>query len=189
MPQRPAESFVLAMDIGSSSTRTGIFDEAGRLLPGSQAAESYSIRYTAEGAAELSPLILRNAARRCMAESLNAYEGLSKKRRAPIKVIAGSAFWHGLLGVDARRRPITPVYTWADSRSAPAASRLKEELSERDVHQRTGCRLHASFWPAKVVWLRKSDPRLFQRVAQWLSPADWIFSELFHITGSSASMA
>ena len=189
MPPRRAESFVLAIDIGSSSTRSGIFDQVGRPLPDSQAAQSYSIRYSANGGAELSPFVLHKAATHCIAESLNRYERLAKKRRAPILAVSGSAFWHGLLGLDSRGRPITPVYTWADSRSAHAVARLKEVVSESLVHQRTGCRLHASFWPAKLAWLREGQPRLFRRVARWVSPGDWIFRELFHITGSTPSMA
>jgi len=38
-------------------------------------------------------------------------------------------------------------------------------------------------------WLRRTDRRLFEKVARWVSPAEWIFEELFGASGSSHSMA
>ena len=49
--------------------------------------------------------------------------------------------------------------------------------------------LRASFWPAKLRWLRRTDPALFRKVRRWVSPADWIFEQLFGVSGTSDSMA
>ena len=48
------------------------------------------------------------------------------------------------------------------------------KLGEKAVHARTGCMLRASFWPAKLVWLRRTQPTLFRRVRRWMSPAEWL---------------
>jgi gluconokinase len=94
-----------------------------------------------------------------------------------------------LLGLDEKGRPLTPVFTWADSRCAPDAARLRAQFDERKIHAQTGCMLRASFWPAKLRWLKRTQRRLFQQVIRWVSPAEWIFEELFGATGSSHSMA
>jgi len=88
--------------------------------------------------------------------------------------IGVSCFWHSLLGLDAKGKAITPVYTWADSRCRAAAAALRKNPGEVAMHARTGCMARASFWPAKLVWLRKAQPALFRRVARWVSPAEWI---------------
>jgi len=176
--------FVLAVDIGSSSTRTALFNQRGRIVPGSDARREYSLRYTTEGGAELSPIALLRAVRACVHETLPISH--SKKPRV---AIGGSAFWHGLLGLDRNARPLTPIFMWADSRSAPDAKRLREEFDERKIHGRTGCMLRASFWPAKLRWLRRTDRALFRKVQRWVSPADWIFAEIFGAAGTSNSMA
>ncbi len=178
------QPLVLAIDLGSSSVRTALFRANGaRLLP-SSASRSYAIRYSADGAAELDPLILLRAARACFRETAS---------KAPpnesIELISGSGFWHSLLGLDKAGQPLTPVYTWADARAAPDAARLREEFSEREIQQRTGCMLRAPFWPAKLRWLRRTEPAVFRRVAVWISPASWIFRELFGVLATSASMA
>jgi gluconokinase len=184
-----AKSLALAIDIGSSSTRTALFDQSGRRLAFTTASEHYSIRYTSDGGADLSPLILRRAAERCIAVTLRNRRDSRALKRIPISAVGGSAFWHGLLGLDRQGRPITPVFTWADSRAAADAATLRGKISEKKVHARTGCMLRATFWPAKLLWLRRTEPKTFRRVAVWVSPVDWIFRELFSLTGTSASMA
>ena len=184
MRTRRSAFTILAFDIGSSSTRAALFDTRARVVPGSQSAVSYKISYTGDGGAELSPNQLLRAARACFKHTHS-----SENQSAPIRAVAGSAFWHGLLGVDHDWKPLTPIYTWADSRAAEAARSLKRRFNERTVHQRTGCMLHASFWPAKLTWLRRTNPRIFQRVSFWVSPVDWIFHRLFGTTDTSPSMA
>jgi gluconokinase len=49
--------------------------------------------------------------------------------------------------------------------------------------------LRAPFWPAKLMWLRRTQPALFRRAKFWISPADWILEKLFGTNGTSASMA
>jgi gluconokinase len=188
MPHRP-ESLVLAMDIGSSSTRSALFDEKGRPLPGTGANRQYAVRYTADGGAELSPVLLCWASAECLRKTLEARRSSRSLRKIPIAGLGASAFWHSLLGLDRKGRPMTPVYTWADSRCTDDAIRLREEFDERKIHARTGCMLRASFWPAKLRWLRRTQERLFKRVDRWVSPAEWIFEELFGAPGCSHSMA
>ena len=180
---RFARPFVLALDIGTSSVRTALFDQTGRQLVGSKASQTYRVRHSLDHAAELDPALLLRATRAC----LNQTRACLAKANAP--VVAGSCFWHSLLGVDRAGDPLTPIYTWADARSVPDATRLREQLDERAIQQLTGCMLRASFWPAKLSWLRGTQPRLFHRIARWLSPAEWIFEKTFGVRGCSHSMA
>ena len=189
MPRSAPEFLVLAMDIGSSSTRSALFDEQGHTFADTNVVREYSVRYTAEGGAELSPFLLRRAVASCLRETLKARRDSSLLRRIPIVAAGASAFWHSLLGVDGNNRPITPVFTWADSRCAPDAAQLRGEFDERKIHAQTGCMLRASFWPAKLRWLRRTQRSVFNRAARWVSPAEWIFAELFGASECSHSMA
>src|SRR5450631_1665019 len=188
MPRRP-ELLVLAMDIGSSSTRSALFDEKGRMFVETRASREYSVRYTADGGAELSPVLLRRASAQCLRKTLQARRASPSLRKFPIAALGASAFWHSLLGLDRKGRAITPVYTCADSRCTDDAARLRDEYDERKIHARTGCMLRASFWPAKLRWLRRTQERLFNRVVRWVSPTEWIFEELLGAAGCSHSMA
>jgi gluconokinase len=187
MRRRAPDIFVLAMDIGSSSTRCALFDEKARVIPGTNARREYAVGYAANGGAELSPFRLRQAARSCLRETLHAQRSTSLSR-IPIVGVGASAFWHSLLGLDREGRPLTPIFTLADSRCASDARELRQQFDERKIQAETGCMLRAPFWPAKLRWLRRSNGRLFRKVARWVSPADWIFEDIFGTRGSSYSM-
>ena len=170
------------MDIGSSSTRSALFDDRAAPVAGSVASRKYAISYTPDGGAELDPAIVLAAAKTCVRQTLR---GIGKR---PIAAVGASGFWHGLLGLNKQSQPITPIWSWADARSSSDAARLRQRLDEATIRTRTGCMLRSPFWPAKLRWLHRIDPRLFRRVQRWISPSDWIFQELFGITGSSHSM-
>jgi gluconokinase len=189
MRRRAPKFLVLAMDIGSSSTRSALFDDLGRALPATAASCEYAVRYGTDGAAELPPELLLRASRFCLQRTLQTRRRSPSLRKIPIVAVGASAFWHSLLGLDGKGRPLTPVFTWADSRCTADAAQLREELNEKEIHAQTGCMLRASFWPAKLRWLRRTERRLFRKVVRWVSPAEWVFEELFGAAGSSHSMA
>jgi gluconokinase len=178
-----SEPAILALDIGTSSVRSALFDGSARLISGSRASQKYRVRHTAEHGAELDPATLLRATRRCLRQTRSCLPN----GFAP--VIAGSGFWHSLLGLDPAGHPLTPIYTWADARATQDAARLRTQLDERSIQQRTGCMLRASFWPARLAWLRRTQPKLFRHVVRWVSPAEWIFEEIFEARGCSHSMA
>src|SRR5438105_3079952 len=137
MRRRAPEILILALDIGSSSTRSALFDKKARVVTGTNARREYSVQYSADGAAEVSPLRLRQAVRNCLRETLQSRSS-SRLSRLPIVGIGGSAFWHSLLGLDGGGRPLTPIFTWADSRCARDATHLREQFDERKIHAETG---------------------------------------------------
>jgi gluconokinase len=186
--QRP-HFFVLTFDIGTSSLRTALFDSAARRIEGATHQVEYQLAYGHDGRAELSCRTLLAAAKSCLAATLQAYRAMPASARPPIRAVGVSCFWHSLLGTGVSGGPITPIYTWADSRCQPEAVRLRAELAERAVHRRTGCMLRASYWPAKLCWLRRTDPKLFKSVHRWLSPAEWLGRELGGPEECSVSMA
>jgi gluconokinase len=82
------------------------------------------------------------------------------------------------MGIDDTGKPNIPVLYWADTRSADDAAALRSILDAEAVWQRTGCRLHSSYWPAKLRWLRSADPDTFDRTTRWLSFAEYALGRL-----------
>ncbi|HEY2711287.1 MAG TPA: gluconokinase [Chthoniobacterales bacterium] len=174
---------VLAIDIGTSSVRSALFDSRARSVRASKTARSYRLRHEVDHAAELDPALLLRATKDCLRETRRC---LTKRQSL---AIAASGFWHSLLGLDRTGNPLTPIYTWADARCVDDAFFLRQRMNERAIQQRTGCMLRASFWPAKLIWLQRTRPRLFRRAARWVSPPEWIFEQLFGVRSCSHSMA
>jgi gluconokinase len=157
---------VLALDVGSSSTRACAFDQRGREL-GEPARRAYEARHRRDGAAELDVEELVSACEAVLAEAGGGHEATGI-----------SCFWHSLLLLDEGDRPLTPVLLWQDRRAALEAEELRARLDPVAVHDRTGCFLHPSFWPAKLVWLRKQG--VLDGARRVVSFADYLF---FRLTG------
>jgi gluconokinase len=188
-PSRGSSPLILAIDIGTSSLRTAFFDARARRFVPTTAQQAYALRVTTDGGAELSPQTLRRTLFDCLSQTLRSYRADRTLRQHPIIAVGTSCFWHSLLGVDEDGRALTPTYTWADSRCREDAARLRAELSERAIHARTGCMLRSSYWPAKLLWLRRTQPKVFARVSHWMSPAEWLQRELCGEARCSYAMA
>src|SRR3984957_13190534 len=165
LSREQSSALILSIDIGTSSLRTALFDARGGRFLRTTAQEAYSLRVTPDGGAELSPETLRQTFFHCLSQTLRSYRADRTLRLRPIVAAGTSCFWHSLLGADESGHALTPIYTWADSRSREDAARLRAELSERAIHARTGCMLRSSYWPAKLLWLRGTRTKVFTRVA------------------------
>src|SRR5258707_5729750 len=142
---------VVALDVGTSSARARVFDAMGRAQAGAEGHVAYEPTTSADGGVELDPGELMEAVAsaldRCLAGA------------GAVAAVGVSVFWHSLLALDGDGRPLTPVITWADTRSAAAALELRREHDERAIHARTGAPLHSAFFPAKLRWLRRAPPQ------------------------------
>ena len=171
-------SLLLALDIGTSSCRTALFDETGRRVLDSTAQKTYPLWTTPDGGAELDPPLLLEAIRQCLAQTLAHARSTRALRGGKIRGIGVSCFWHSLVGTNNSGEPLTKIITWADARCRPDATELRENFSEKAVHSRTGCMLRSSFWPAKLLWLRRTQAPLFRKIKRWMSPAEWLQLQL-----------
>ena len=183
--EQAAAPLVLALDVGTSAVRAQVYDAQGRLVAGAEARAAVSARLTADGAAAVDADALVDT----VAATLDA---LAARAPAACGAVAGvglATFWHTLVGVDPDGHARTPLLLWADRRAAPAAAELRERLDERAVHARTGCRLHATYWPARLRWWATTRPAVWRQVARWLSFGDYLYARLFGEVRTSLSLA
>jgi gluconokinase len=173
---------ILALDIGTSSCRASLYDLRARRVPGRARSVTYLPTTTAEGGAELDPKSL-------LEQVCSAVDAVLDGSPHEVVGVATTTFWHSLLGVDDAGQPLTPVYLWLDARSRDQAAWLRSQLDERAVHARVGCVIHWSYWPAKLLWVRQTQPKLFDRVKRWISFGEYLVQHLTGQCGISASMA
>lgn len=176
---------VLALDIGTSSVRAAIFDSFGNEVAGTEARAEWAPSATFDGGAEMDADEALEQVARVIDAALAKAPAVSTRMEA----VAVSCFWHSLVGVAARGRVVTPVLGWADTRAACAAEELRRHFDERETHARTGCRFHASYWPAKLRWLQHERPELYRAVRCWMSFSDLLALRFFGETQTSVSMA
>jgi len=174
-------TFLLSIDAGTSGVRAALFDARGAFVPHAQAHNRRAFTNVSDFA-ELD-------ADQIVAEVIQTIDDALANFSGQIELIAISAFWHSLIGIDEDGRPTTPLLTWADTRAAEFAKRLRASFDEREIHARTGCRFHPSYWPAKLQWLEHEHNEQFRRTRYWLGLAEYLCLRLFGDVQTSVSMA
>ena len=176
---------ILALDIGTSSVRASLYDSKANAIQGGFAKFERSFTVKPDGGAEMDP----DAAFAEVAATIDAVLKTTSKLSGEIRYVAMCSFWHSLLGIDAKGQPTTKVFGWADTRSRRYSEALKRKFDEAATHNRTGARFHSSYWPAKLLWLRKEFPDVFAKTAKWLSFSDYVSLRVSDTDQTSVSMA
>jgi gluconokinase len=97
---------------------------------------------------------------------------------ARIHGLAVSTAMHGLIGLDADRRPVTELLTWADARAADEAATLRHNGLAADLHRRTGTPVHPMSPFVKLRWFARHEPELVAGVRWWLGLKDLVLLAL-----------
>ena len=161
---------VLVIDVGTSSVRGALYDARAQRLEGTAAHESHPLAVGPDGASEVPAEELAACVERVV-DAVLAAGGAAR----PIAAVGMDTLAATLLGLDAIGRPVTPVYTYADSRARDEVLELRRELDEAAVRDRTGCPLHTAYWPARLRWLRRLRPAAAARVATWMDLGTFLY--------------
>ncbi|HEY2195696.1 MAG TPA: gluconokinase [Actinomycetospora sp.] len=151
---------VLAVDLGTTSTKAVVFAPDGTVLGEGDA--GYPLAEPEPGAAVQDPELVWEAVGDAVAAAVAAGPDLA--------AVSFSGAMHGLLGVDADGEPVGPLLTWADSRAAAVAARWRAGRSDVDalaLARRTGTPVHSMSPLVKLAWLRGARPSLHAAVARW----------------------
>ena len=179
------QPLILSLDIGSSSVRAGVYDADANPIPRASVKIERSFCVTPDGGFEFDTSLAINR----VVEAIDQILEKTSKLKGEIGYVASCSFWHSLVGVDAKGKATTNVLGWADTRSHAFTEVLRKRFDETAVHNRIGARFHSSFWPAKLMWLRKEFPDAFSRAAGLLSFSDLLGLLFFGEMSTSVSMA
>ncbi|MFC0532001.1 FGGY family carbohydrate kinase [Phytohabitans kaempferiae] len=138
---------ILALDLGTSSVRGLVLDDAAAPLPGALARRSVEVVVDDSGAATLDAVAYRLALVDCVDELAGA--GLLDG----VRLVATSSQWHSAVPLDRAGAPLGPLVTWLDTRPAPPAG-ASGPADPDAFHQRTGTWWHRFYWTVKLPWLR-----------------------------------
>ena len=161
---------IAAVDIGTSSTRALLFEDAR--FTGVARSIEYALSAPEPGAAELVPVVVMAALTSCL-------YGLSRDAPAPIECVALSSAMHSLLAADAAGKPLMAAHTWADNRPTAQAARLKAGAGAQALYAQTGVPIHPMSPLTKLLWLREHRPAVFATAARFVSLKEWICHALF----------
>ncbi len=180
--------FMLALDIGTSSARAILFDASAQPVPNCVAQIHYQPQTTADGGMTFDAQELLKSVVAAIDQLLHTAGPLA----AQIGGVTSDTFVSNVLGVDTTGEPVTPIFTYADTRNAPDAETLRQELGRDGIaaaHDRTGCLVHTSYLPARFRWLARTQPATLKAAAYWMSFGEYLLWKLLGKRVASYSVA
>jgi gluconokinase len=162
-------SVIVGVDLGTTSTKAVAFDSGGREL--ASASAGYPLNEPHPGWAEQDPEQILDAVLTSVRTVVSEVDGR-------VDGLSFSSAMHTLVGLDADGAPMTPSLSWADSRSAAQAERLRSAAGGLALHRRTGTPLHPMAPLPKLVWFHEQQPELFERVAFWVGIKEFVLSRI-----------
>jgi len=152
---------LLAIDLGTSSVKVGVFGGDGRLVR--FARRGYALVQVAGDVAEADPEQWWSAT----ADALR--EAVSQLDLGHVRAVCVGGQGPTLVLVDAHGRPVRPALTWMDARSIPQGTRLAELLGSPGA---------AFSLVPRLLWVTENEPRAIERARWALGAWDFIAARL-----------
>ena len=152
----------IGLDLGTSGLKGILIDDDQQVL--AEATASLTVERPAEGWSEQSPESWIAAAETVLGKL--AEHGLSA-----VKGIGLSGHMHGATLLDKADNVLRPCILWNDTRSFAEAAALDAKPEFRAL---SGNIVFPGFTAPKLVWLRKHEPAVWNKVAKVLLPKDYL---------------
>ncbi|MEQ8808454.1 MAG: glycerol kinase GlpK [Imperialibacter sp.] len=154
-------SYILAIDQGTSSTKTIVFDAQGKAK--FKATELLKTHYLEGNRVEQEPeVIYQNtmaSVRKCL-DGFKASGGDVKE----IKACGISNQRETFLLWDEKGTPLYNAVVWQCKRSVEVCDRLKSEGFGPKINQKTGLIIDPYFSGTKVIWLYENEPKIREAI-------------------------
>lgn len=150
---------VIGIDVGTTAVKAAAFGLGGERF--GVVTRRVSMANAPLGRAEQNPIALRKAVIDALSASVRSVGG------TPVRAVSLSTAMHGLIGLDAKGHPCTPLVTWADGRAEAIVRDWRTSGRATALPSRTGVPMHPMTPLAKLAWFAAEDPSTFAEVHRW----------------------
>lgn len=164
-------TLLVGVDSGTQSTKALVVDARdGKVLAAvSQAYEL--LPNLPPGAKEQHPHTWRDAAASAIRRALRQ----ARASATEVKAIGVSGQQHGFVPLDKDGQVIRPAKLWCDTSTAAECDEITEKLGGlKKAIRALGNAVLPGFTASKILWLKKHEPKNYQRLATVLLPHDYL---------------
>jgi xylulokinase len=154
-------SILVGLDVGTTGVKAIAITPAGEVVASTE--ESYPLSTPQPGWAEQDPDDWARAS-----ETALARLGVEPLR------VGFSGQMHGLVCLDERDRVLRPAILWNDQRTAAECAEIEERVGLERLISLTGNRALPGFTAPKLLWLRRHEPHVYERVRRIVLPKDYV---------------
>jgi len=179
--------YLLGIDLGTSGTKAVLFDVRGSAV--ASATVEYPLHQPQNGWAEQDPLDWWEAAKATIRQVLQ------KSGAAPeaIKGIGISGQMHGLVLLDDKGDVLRPAILWNDGRTSVECAEITQSIGYSRLIAVTANPALTGFTAGKILWVRKNEPGIYEKIRHILLPKDYVrykltgeyFSEMSDASGTN----
>ncbi|NLO81499.1 MAG: xylulokinase [Clostridiales bacterium] len=171
-------AYLLGIDIGTSGTKTVLFDERGNTV--ASALGEYPLYQPQIGWAEQEPEDWWKAT----VDTIRQVLAKSGVNPADIKGIGLSGQMHGMVLLDKDGKVIRSSIIWCDQRTQEECDQITEIIGRDRLIEITANPALTGFTASKVMWVKNHQPEYFERINKILLPKDYI---RYRLTGEFAT--
>ncbi|MDR1569089.1 MAG: xylulokinase [Oscillospiraceae bacterium] len=164
--------YVIGLDLGTSGTKTVLFDEEGRAI--ASASKEYPMYQPHNGWAEQEPHDWRDAAFETIAEVVRG-SGVDPR---DIISMGMSGQMHGLVMLDEDGETLGRSIIWADQRTGAECEEITRTVGAKRMIEITANPALTGFTASKIKWVQNHEPQRWARCRHILLPKDYLRYEL-----------
>ena len=161
---------LLGIDMGSDSCKAVVFDHVGRIL--AHDSRRYTTSSPSPGMVEIDPGMFWQVV-------VSLTRDLSQMvADDPIESLAISSHGETFVAVDKAGCALAPAIMNSDHRAVEQAKWWADALGKEKIYGITGLPLHPMFSMAKMMWLKKHEPTLFNKAARFVCVEDYLLMRM-----------
>jgi len=161
-------AYLLGVDIGTSGTKTVLFDELGNTVASDL--QEYPMYQPKIGWAEQDPEDWWRAT------YVSIRNVLDKSGVSPgdVKGVGLSGQMHGAVLLDKDNQVLRRSIIWCDQRSSAECEQITELVGAKRLIEITANPALTGFTASKVMWVKNHEPEIFDKVRKILLPKDYV---------------
>ena len=165
--------YLLGSDIGTTLTKTVLIDLEGREI--ASASSEYGVIHPHPLWAEQWPGVWLDA----YVETVRQVLEESGARPDQVLGVGVSGLYGGSgIPVDASMEPVRPCIIWMDRRATDEVAWIREHVDVDELFDITGNGIDTYHGFTKILWIRRNEPDLWERVHKFLTPQGFIIQRL-----------
>ncbi len=170
--------YLIGIDIGTTGTKSAIFDTEGNML--GQSYRESTLHYPKPGWVEQDPEEFYALSCETIKEIITD-TGVDPEEVAAICVDGQMA---GILGIDDNFEPVTRYDSWLDNRCKKYVEHIRETCEDQ-VLELSGLPSTVAHC-AKILWWKNEEPETYDRIKKFIQPAAYVSGRMAGLRGSEA---
>jgi len=162
--------YAIGIDSGTQGTKALVVDFRGKVR-GRGYAPHPSVPNLKPGESEQHPQAWVEATQKAMTAALNE----SKVNPKKIVSLGVSGQQHGFVPLDKSGRPVRPAKLWNDTSTIAETEFIIDKLGGKKSYiKKLGINLAVGFTASKILWLKRQEPKNFERTISVLLPHNYL---------------